>query len=30
MDECAPGLQPGTVDRLIDLIVADNTKAVWH
>lgn len=30
MDECAPGLQEGTMDRLIDLIVQDNTKAIWH
>ena len=30
MDECAPGLQAGTMDRLIDLIVQDNTKSVWH
>jgi len=30
MEECAPGLQAGTMDRLIDLIVQDNTKAVWH
>jgi len=30
MDECAPGLQAGTIDRLIDLLVQDNTKAVWH
>ena len=30
MDECAPGLQAGTMDRLIDLIVQENTKAVWH
>jgi hypothetical protein len=30
MDECAPGLQEGTMDRLIDLLVQENTKAVWH
>ena len=30
MEECAPGLQAGTIDRLIDLLVQDNTKAVWH
>jgi len=30
IDECAPGLQAGTMDHLIDLIVQENTKAVWH
>jgi len=30
MEECAAGLQAGTIDRLIDLLVQDNTKAVWH
>lgn len=30
IDECAPGLQAGTMYRLIDLIVQENTKAVWH
>ena len=30
MDECAPGLQTGTMVRLLDLIVQKNTKAVWH
>jgi sulfur relay (sulfurtransferase) complex TusBCD TusD component (DsrE family) len=30
MDECAPGLQSGSMERLIDLIVQENTKAVWH
>jgi sulfur relay (sulfurtransferase) complex TusBCD TusD component (DsrE family) len=30
MDECAPGLQAGTMVRLIDLIAQENTKAVWY
>jgi sulfur relay (sulfurtransferase) complex TusBCD TusD component (DsrE family) len=30
IEECSPGLQAGTIDRLIDLLVQDNTKAVWH
>ena len=30
MDECAPGLQAGSMVHLIDLIVQDNTKAVWY
>lgn len=30
MDECSQGLQSAGIDRLIDLIVQDNTKAVWH
>ena len=29
IDECAPGLQAGTMDHLIDLIVRENTKSVW-
>ena len=29
IDECAPGLRAGTMDHLIDLIVQENTKAVW-
>jgi sulfur relay (sulfurtransferase) complex TusBCD TusD component (DsrE family) len=30
MDECAPGLKAGSMVHLINLIVQDNTKAVWH
>ena len=30
MEECAPGLQAGSMAYLIDLIVKENTKAVWH
>jgi len=30
MDECAAGLQAVTMIHLIDLIVQENTKAVWH
>jgi len=30
LDECAPGLRTGTMDHLFDLIVQENTKAVWH
>ena len=30
MEECAPGLQAGSIAHLIELIVKDNTKAVWY
>jgi sulfur transfer complex TusBCD TusB component (DsrH family) len=30
VDECAAGLQAVTMIHLIDLIVQENTKAVWH
>ena len=30
MEECAAGLQAVTMIHLIDLIVQENTKAVWH
>jgi predicted peroxiredoxin len=30
MDECSPGLQAGSMVHLIDLIVQENTKAVWY
>ena len=28
--ECASGLQAGSIDQLVDLLVGNNTKAVWH
>ena len=30
MEECAPGLQAGSMAHLIELIVRENTKAVWY
>ena len=30
MEECAPGLQSGSMAHLIELIVRENTKAVWY
>ena len=30
MEECAPGLQAGSMAHLIELIVKENTKAVWY
>jgi sulfur relay (sulfurtransferase) complex TusBCD TusD component (DsrE family) len=30
MEECAPGLRTGTMAHLIELIVKENTKAVWY
>lgn len=30
LEECAPGLQAGSMAHLIELIVKENTKAVWH
>jgi predicted peroxiredoxin len=29
-DECAAGIKESNIDALVDMLVADNTKAIWH
>lgn len=29
-DECQPAIKTASIEQLVDLIVQDNTKAVWH
>jgi len=26
----SPGIQPSNIDELVDLLVQENTKAIWH
>src|ERR1700687_1781434 len=28
--ELAPGIQPSNIETLVDALVQDNTKAIWH
>ncbi len=29
-EECSPGIEESNIDTLVDLLVQENTKAVWH
>lgn len=29
-DECQNAIKPTSIDQLVDLLVQENTKAVWH
>lgn len=29
-NELSPGVQPSGIEVLVDLLVAENTKAIWH
>ena len=29
-DECQSAVKPASIEQLVDLLVQDNTKAVWH